>query len=265
MIQRLMIAAVCSASLLAGSLVAIVSGEHDRMRQDAANRYGKTIEHGAVLYGLHCRTCHGSRGEGVGQLGPALAESHFFTKRMQEVGWQSTLKEYVVSTTTHGRMMGTRPIYAGNGVNAVMPPWHNDYGGTLRTDEIADLSDFVLNWEATATGKMKLAALSLPEQNPQDPKTISRGERVFEKHCARCHQASADTASTSLAGPSLANTAVEGANRRQGLTAQEYIRESILIPAAHRPGGYADPTKEQECGAVLTESELAAVIAYLSR
>lgn len=264
MMQRLLIAALCSATLLAGCLIAIVAGEQDRLQRDTANWEGKAIEQGAMLYGLHCRTCHGNRGEGVGQLGPALGDDHFFTKRLQEVGWQSTLKEYVISTTTHGRMMGTRPIYAGNGVSAVMPPWHNNYGGTLRTDEITDLADFVLNWEATAIGKIELAVLTLPEQNPQDPKTISRGGQVFQQHCARCHQVETGD-STSLAGPPLANIAFAGVSRREGLSAQEYIRESILIPAAHRPKGYADIKKEQECGTVLTESELAAVIAYLSR
>lgn len=265
MMQRILIVAICSGALLAASLSVIFSGEEDRLYQDAANRAGAVIEQGARLYGLHCRTCHGSRGEGVGQLGPALGDNHFFTKRLQEVGWQSTLQDYVVSTTTHGRMMGTRPIYAGNGTTAVMAPWHRDHGGMLRSDQISDLAAFILNWQATATGKVELAVLSLPEQNPQDPKTISRGEQVFHNHCARCHQASSATASTALVGPPLANIAVDGASRRAGMTAQEYIRESILIPAAHRPEGYADLKKDEECGAVLTESELVAVIASLCR
>ncbi len=264
MIQRAMLGAVASAALLAASLVPIVSGEAERLQRDAASRAGAVIEQGAMLYGLHCRTCHGSRGEGVGQLGPALGDGHFFTKRSQEVGWQSTLREYVVSTTSHGRLMGTRPIYAGNGTTAVMPPWHEDHGGMLRSDEIAAIADFVLNWQATATGKVELKALSLPEQNPQDPRTISRGEQVFEKHCLRCHGA-ANGAASGPAGPPLANIATLGNGRREGMTAQEYIRESILIPAAYRREGYADPGKGQDCGAVLTESELAAVIAFLSR
>ncbi|MEE4135683.1 MAG: cytochrome c [Desulforhopalus sp.] len=262
--KQVLITALCSAVLLAGTLALIVSGEQERLQRDTAIQAGKVIEQGARLYGLHCRTCHGSRGEGVGQLGPALGDRHFFTARLQEVGWQSTLEEYIVSTTTHGRLMGTRPIYAGNGLNAVMPPWHRSSGGMLRTDEIADLTAFIVNWEATATGKLELAVLALPEQNLQDPRTIARGEQVFGQHCARCHQHHPDTASASV-GPNLGNIALAAAGRREGLDALEYIRESILIPAAHRPDGYTAIPEEQECGAVLAESELAAVIAFLSR
>ncbi len=264
MIQRAMLAAVASAALLVASLLHVVSGEAERLQRDAASRAGAVIERGATLYGLHCRTCHGSRGEGVGQLGPALGDGQFFTKRLQEVGWQSTLREYVVSTTTHGRLMGTRPIYAGNGATAVMPPWYEEQGGMLRSDEIAAIADFVLNWQATATGQLELKRLALPEQNPQDPRTIARGEQVFKKHCLRCHEAAKGGASA-LAGPPLANIATLANGRREGMTAQDYIRESILIPAAYRREGYAAPDKGQDCGAVLTESELAAVIAFLSR
>ena len=161
--RRLQHLTTIGAVVLAAFLFYLLATERSRLSRATAAWEAQKIERGAALYSLHCRLCHGNRGEGVGQLGPPLSNEHFFKKRQTEVGWHSTLETYIVATTAHGRMMGTRPIYAGNGSTAVMSPWAQLYGGPLRADEINLLTAFILNWKSTATGKVQLNELQLPK------------------------------------------------------------------------------------------------------
>lgn len=261
-LDRILIAAVCGAAALLTLLLYIFSTESDRIAAAAIARHGLEIEQGATLYSTHCRGCHGIRGEGVGQLGPALADEHFFTARLAEVGWQSTLHDYVVSTTAHGRMIGTRPVYAGNGASAVMPPWDQRYGGPLRQDEIDALAAFILNWQPTAMGRVQLSVLELPEESPNDPKLISSGEQIFQQDCARCHIYKS-IAQATLPGPDLTDIAVQAGSRREELTGPDYIRESLLIPEAHVVSDYTEAARINGCGAILSLTELNAVTAFL--
>ena len=247
--------------ILSGYLLMTESG-----RLAAADKQwqGRIIESGAVLYGLHCSLCHGIRGEGVGQLGPAISDAQFFQNRLTEVGWQGGLAEYIVATTEHGRMIGTRPIYAGDGATAVMPPWHQKFGGPLRADEIKALSSFILNWEPTATGKVELEILEIPSSFGLAGKHSQDGKRVFEKNCAGCHSFK-DSGIESISGPDLSevSTVVDTRNSGQGI--DEYIRESVLIPYAYIVPGYEENERQNPCGSLLTESELDLVIEFLTR
>ncbi|WP_028583648.1 cytochrome c [Desulfogranum mediterraneum] len=247
--------------LLAALLLYLGPGESVRLEQAAAGYRGRAIETGAELYHLHCRLCHGIRGEGVGQLGPPLSDRHFFLKRLSEVGWQFTLSRYVASTIEYGRMMGTRPIYAGNGSSAVMPPWHQRLGGVLRGDEVAALTAFVLNWQATASGKVTLPPLEIPpEQSPQ-PELIARGSRVFQEQCSGCHRYQAMGSHST--GPDLTEISGLAGSRKAGMEPLAYIRESILVPDSFLLEGYR-PGRQYSCGSTtLTRRELDAVSAFL--
>lgn len=261
-LDRILITTVCSAAALLTLLLYILGTESNRMAAAAMARHGLEIEQGAALYSTHCRGCHGIRGEGGGQLGPALADKHFFTARLAEVGRQSTLRDYVVATTAHGRMIATRPFYAGNGSTAVMPPWDQRYGGPLRQDEIEDLAAYIMNWEPTAMGKVQLTVLELPEENPNDPRLISRGEHIFRQACAQCHNYKSIDQVT-LPGRDLTDIAVHAGSRREKLTGPDYIRESLLIPEAHVVSGYAEAARTNGCGTILSLTELKAVTAFL--
>ncbi|MCG6930059.1 MAG: c-type cytochrome [Desulfofustis sp.] len=248
--------------LLFALLTYLAATEPDRLVQAQQLQNGRNIEQGAMLYSLNCRTCHGLRGEGVGQLGPALGDAHFFEERLAEVGWQSTLEEYIIATTEHGRLMGTRPIYAGNGSTAVMSPWHQKFGGPLRSDEIRTIADFILNWEKTAEGSVVLVELELPKSHPQDPAVIRRGAAVFDLHCSRCHRYG-NRAAHEIEGPDLTRILSVAGTRRADLEAADYLRESVLIPNAYIVDGYQALAAQNGCGAVLTESELTAVSGFL--
>ncbi len=234
--------------------------EERRVETAAARQASEAIVSGALLYTENCRKCHGSRSEGLGQLGPALADKHFFTGRMTEVGWLLGIDEYIVATVAGGRMMATRPLYAGNGTTAVMPPLAIDQGGPLRPSEITAISRFVMNWRAIALGTITLPIIDMPPTDMGNPATVKAGGKVFEKLCLSCH--ALDLSGGSV-GPTLAEIGVIASSRIPGVSGAEYIRQSVLIPDAFVVEEYTEKTETQGCGAILSEVQLEAVTAFL--
>ncbi|NNC39846.1 MAG: hydrogenase iron-sulfur subunit [Acidimicrobiia bacterium] len=64
-------------------------------------------------------------------------------------------------------------------------------------------------------------------------------------------------------GPSLAGVAARATGRVPGLSAEEYLRQSILDPDAYVVDGYRSGQMRPDVGARLTDSELADLISYL--
>jgi len=261
-IDRLFAATAFAAIVFAALLVLIIATEPSRLQQASAEALGNTIEQGAALYGEHCRNCHGLRGEGVGQLGPPLGDKAFFTTRLSEVGWPSTEKAYILSTIEHGRLMGTRPIYAGNGSTAVMPAWLERYGGPLRSDQILAVTTFVENWRETALGHITLEPLELEESQPHDPKALSRGREVFIRSCSSCHTFG-DIHTATVAGPDLGTIQLPPSYQPDPSSLESFIHEAVLIPEATIREEHADLAGKNPCGASLTVTELRDVTAFL--
>jgi mono/diheme cytochrome c family protein len=230
-----------------------------RMAAQEARESAQAIARGADLYEANCRSCHGVNGEGVGELGPALNDRAFFRDRMKTIGWQGTLGEYVSSSIAQGRIAATRPLYAGDG-NVVMTAWSQQYGGPLRPDEIAALTAFVLNWEDTALGVATLEPVMTPTPSPEDlAAQAGAGREIFsEAGCAGCH--AVEGLSEATVGPDLTHIGAEAASRKPGLSAELYLRESFLLPNAHRVEGYPD---DVQCGGVLSRSQLDSLVAFL--
>ncbi len=243
-------------------LVALWLTEDDRMQAAAAVQESQTIIIGAALYENNCRTCHGARGEGVGQLGPALADKHFFTERKSEVGWLDTLEGYIASTIGEGRLMATRPLYAGNRRTAVMPPWLQKNGGPLRRDEIEAIAHYVMNWQATALGQVQLEEITVPPMDLADPVAVKAGQEAFRQYCQSCHSLKKQ-AKEAIGGPSLSNIGELAGIRIPELSAADYIRQSVLIPSAFNVEGFAEQADKNGCGAVLSEQHLQSIIAFL--
>jgi mono/diheme cytochrome c family protein len=246
---------------LALILLLSVIGERETARLATAARIdqARRIEQGAALYAQNCRTCHGVNGEGLGALGPALHDAHFFTGRLPEVGWSGSLHDYVVATIAAGRVTATRPLYTGDGV-VVMPPWARANGGPLRDDQIEALAAFVLNWEATALGEVVLSPLPTPTPlASNDHAQLARGRQLFDTAgCTACH--GEDAAGVEDAGPSLLGIGAAAGERAPGVAAADYLRASVLAPAAWVVEGYTQPG---ECAAVVSDAQLADLVAYL--
>ena len=252
----------CLAVLLVLMLAYIALGESGRMERAEEQQAAAAIESGAALYELHCKTCHGANGEGIGQLGPALSDKKFFSERLAEVAWQDTLDSYIYSTMAHGRQIATRSMYAGNAMTAVMAPWLKEYGGPLRPDELRNLTAFLLNWKDTALGKVELVKLELPKVSLSDPQTIGRGKKVFTAHCASCHSI-AGLNQARKKGPDLSQAAQLSAKRKPDMDPEAYLRESFLVPAEFVVPGFEASKLGYSCGGTLSVRELDDVIGFL--
>ena len=97
--------------------------------------------------------------------------------------------------------------------------------------------------------------------------TAASGEELYRERvlggnagCITCHSLDADT---TLVGPSLAGVATRAADRVPGVTAAEYLRTSILRPAAYVVDGYEPDRMPANWGEVLTEAEVDALVAFL--
>jgi len=89
-----------------------------------------------------------------------------------------------------------------------------------------------------------LLASACGSQNPMDVSqgptptndSLSRGESVYRVYqCANCHE---PTALGRIVAPPLAHIGSGAATRRPGMSAEDYIRESILDPYAYEVPGY---------------------------
>ncbi|RMF50250.1 MAG: cytochrome c [Anaerolineae bacterium] len=93
------------------------------------------------------------------------------------------------------------------------------------------------------------------------------GKAIFEQSvigsnpgCATCHSRDAGV---TLVGPSLAGIATTAASRVDGMSAEEYIRQSILEPEAYVVDGFVAGTMVPGWDKALSEKELNDLVAYL--
>ncbi len=250
-------------SLTTVMLVVYGVNEEDRMAKASESQSAKAIEVGAGLFELNCTGCHGPKGEGIVGLCPPLNNAEFFTTRMEEVGWAGSLEDYIIATVSSGRTTSTRPgEYAGQGTPA-MPAWSDQYGGPLRPDQIQSIATFILNWEATALEEVVIEGLATPTPSPEeaaDP--VARGQRVYlETGCGGCH--TIEGLSAGIVGPNQTHIATVAETRIPGMSAEEYIRESILDPSAYVVEGFDDNIMPKTYGEMLTSEEISDLVAFL--
>ncbi len=212
--------------------------EPARLERFTAARQGRQIEQGAHLYDSQCATCHGvngdatecydaATGERIGCQGLPLNYKPMLcgdrTARMVALGWDGTKHGFVAATIAVGRF-GT-----------AMPAWAQEYGGPLRPDEVEDLVQFVLNWETEELcaqpdfvfewpATIEELLVAFPEGD------AARGEGLYTTYgCSGCHGNLTDPASAAV-GPWQGNLPEVAATRVEGLSAAQYVYESILYP-----------------------------------
>jgi mono/diheme cytochrome c family protein len=100
-------------------------------------------------------------------------------------------------------------------------------------------------------------------QQTADPPTadpqIEKGRQVFQLNCAACHATAPDTV---VIGPSLAGIATAAATRQDGVSAREFIENSIIKPDAILTEGYPD-IMPKTFGTTLSGEDFDALVAYL--
>jgi mono/diheme cytochrome c family protein len=78
--------------------------------------------------------------------------------------------------------------------------------------------------------------------------------------CSTCHSTEPGKV---IVGPSLAGIASRAGSRKEGFTAEAYIRQSILEPNAYIVDGFPSGVMYQKFKDILTEEELSNLAAYL--
>lgn len=96
---------------------------------------------------------------------------------------------------------------------------------------------------------------------------VEAGKALFEKSvlegqagCVTCHSREPGVV---LVGPSLANIGNEAVEMVPDMTAEEYLRQSILQPDAFVVGGFPAGTMPKVWGDVLSTQQVDQLIAYL--
>jgi len=252
--------------LITSSLLVVYGlNEEKRMQTFALEQEAQSIEVGAALFENNCSSCHGKQGQGIPGLCPPLNEASFFTTRLKDVGWGGTLEDYIVATVSSGRLVSTRPDQYVGGGRPAMPAWSDKYGGPLREDQIRDIAKFVMNWEATALGQVTLVQVVEPGQESADP--VVRGQLVYTQNgCGGCH--TLGTISAGVVGPVLTNIGTEAGTMKAGMSAEDYIRESILNPNAFITpkcpnGPCPQSVMPQDWSTKLTEEQINDLVAFL--
>lgn len=89
----------------------------------------------------------------------------------------------------------------------------------------------------------------------------STGNLLVTKGCGACHAVTDLSGATGVLGPNLDGIGSRASSRQQGLSAEDYIRESIESPAAFVVEGF-DPIMP-ELRSTLTDSEFEQLVSYL--
>jgi cytochrome c553 len=100
-----------------------------------------------------------------------------------------------------------------------------------------------------------------PEPTATDP--IARGRQVYRQQgCANCHEGSITNFFRPV-GPPLNEVGRVAATRVPGMSAEDYLRQSITDPGAYVVPGYPD-SMPRGLARDLSPEDLAALVAYLA-
>ncbi len=196
-----------------------------------------------------CETCHTLYGQG-GLYGPDL--THIASMR-----GEGYIREFLVNP------------------NAFHPDERMMPRFLLTRDEVSQLFAFLSDIDQSAAAQswpprpiqvagsvvsVAVAGDSSVAADDDDP--ITKGRRLFSSApavCSTCHSLEPDIV---IVGPSLAGIANRAARRIEGLSAEEYIRQSIIDPGAYVVDGFEN-VMAQNLAQVLSSDDLNNLIAFL--
>lgn len=210
--------------------------EPARLEEFTHAEVGRSIEFGAELFAGNCATCHGVNGQAKdcpgqdGCLGLPLNDPGLVcgdvSARMEAMGWIGTKAAFIQTTISSGR-----PGY-------IMPAWLNEFGGSLRPDQVKNLADYVLNFESEELCAIPVYEYAWQATYEEFSAAFPEGDAAagadtfLAYGCNACHGLPEDDTVVAAVGPELKNVGIDGATRIDGYTAQDYIYESILNPSA---------------------------------
>lgn len=224
-------------------LVMIILGvialfEPARLEETTDAFAGRQIEKGAVLFEQNCVECHGVEGkalecvtfDGEEKTCVGLPLNHVPllcgepSQRMTQMGWESSKEAFIRQTISAGRPP------------TEMPTWAQAFGGPMEEYQIDELTAFILNWAedpALCGEGFVVSTVEWPESWEELPEGDAvAGEAAYQANaCFACH-GQPDGSVPAAVGPNLSNIGNDAADRVEGMSAEQYIYESILDPNA---------------------------------
>ncbi len=244
MIDSRILVGLISILIAFSTVVYIGIGDGDRRVEFAHAFQGRSIERGAAVFTEYCAPCHGLHGEGNPGVAPTLNSKYFFTQRLKDIGYLGTLPAYIKLTVAGGRPVKSDPQYPRN-----MPTWSVTYGGPLRNDQVDDVVNYIMNWEAAAPdlGNPNATPTPVPGNTPEE-----RGKNLFTgMGCVGCHMVNGQGGAV---GPDLTQVYSKG---------EDYIHQSIVQPNAVVVEGFQPNIMPQNFAQRMSEENISDIIAYL--
>ena len=189
MTRNIFIAAIFSL-LTAAALGFIFLREAQRMPEATAAISGEQLERGARDYEQYCASCHGMAGQG--QVANAAPQLNNIAARDltpgadgvapfdQPLGIKEkygTLTNYVETTLFSGVRGAAMPAFGAQ--------------GTLRDDQIRNITAYVLNWNDTvpeaALVAANLEATRIAPTPDPNANPVDAGGALFQAQCSACH------------------------------------------------------------------------------
>ncbi len=200
---------------------------------------------GEELFSSACAGCHGAQ-DGAGPALTGMADRA--ATRVEGMSAEDYIHESIVDPSAH----------VVEGFADIMP---KQYGDQYSEDELSSLVAYIMHAGAAGGGEEAEAteepdAEATEEAGAAIEGDPAAGEDLFTQNCAGCHGAQDG------AGPALTGMGERAATRVEGMSAEDYLHESIVDPSAHVVEGFADIMPKQY-GTQFSEDEIADLIAYI--
>jgi cytochrome c oxidase subunit 2 len=231
---------------------------------------GSAADRGRVAFAANCSSCHSVDSYRVGAY-----EQEINIQEGRWDGWLANIEDARIVSAPNLTHFGTRTTL-GAGIRDLdrdlLIDWiddpssikegtrmqkhaavyqSSDNTANLTNSEVQDIADYLLSLKPSESGSDDTNTGTEPAGDP-----VEVGAAAFAANCTACHK----TDSTAVVGPGLAGIGERAATRVDGLSADEYIRQSLLEPAAYIvpdfPAGMFPFTH-------LSDDEINGLIAYL--
>jgi mono/diheme cytochrome c family protein len=273
--------------LIFASLIALgVYTIWDPLRAEEAEetQLEKSARLGAFVYAQYCRICHGDVGEGgalAGRVAEALPHDRpDLQGRMEIDGPVDPIDKEDAFNTVYNTIRCGR-------VGTYMPAWAEDQDGALNDEQILQLTTLIVEgrWDLAkheAEIQDEESGPPVPPENPNvtdskcgqvargavpgatpagEPPPPSPGLDVFKGPvgCTSCH--TLEGVSSGTVGPDLTHVATNAETRVQGMSAEDYIRQSIEDPTVFLTPEY--PPSMSKLRPYMTDQEYQDLVEFL--
>lgn len=215
--------------------------------EEEAGAEDELVAAGEALFSQACAGCHGAQ-DGAGPALTGMADRA--ATRVEGMSAEEYVHQSIVDPSAH----------VVEGFQDIMP---KNYEEEYSDDEIGSLVAYIMAAGSEEGGAAEEAesAEEAEEAEATEEAAVAAGdaaagEALFAQDCSGCHGAQDG------AGPALTGLGERAETRVEGMSAEEYLHESIVDPSAYVVQGFADimPKQYEE---QFSEEDIADLIAFM--